>query len=680
MSTNTSTSKEKMDTKAERPIFSGSSTALGRLLLLVLLLLFFSTSVFASTISARLDRSTITLGDSTTLIIDLSGAGNERPDLSPLKKDFDIINTGTSTQIQIINGHRSDRKELNITLQPHQPGQFTIPAITVGKQHTRPLKLTVKDVPAVSQSEYGQSVWIEMNSPMKKARRDVMVQQEIPVTVKLFTSLPLSDISLTAPAADHAIVEKLGDDVQYNTERNGKSYQVVEQHYVLFPEQAGDLTIKPVVLRALTPDSGQGQRRFGSSPFGRSFDDPFDDPFFKNAFGGNSQIQQMLQRSRMMLGGSQGKSITLRSNGIRFNVQHIPEEARGQPWLPARNVTLSSSWQNNPPAMVTGEPATLTITVKAEGLTGTQIPALTIAESTDSYSVYAEPAQMQSLTDGEHAIGISKQTFTIIAQKAGKMTLPEIKLPWWNTQTQKQQWAKLPALELNVKRGLASSSQNSSDNNAQNNIQSNIQSNAQSNTSARETKPDSTSLNISSALSYNKAQLMQLIKDNEGLFTVLALLLLLLGAAFYFYRTSYFYQTRTGRNRSDHSINPAQPADGQHKNAQQAIDRQKLKLSLQEAISACENGNAQQAAKSLLQWAKLAWPDLAPVSLVDIANNIVEGGDNILQLHKTLYQPQSQEDNWQDPQLAELLRKGLQRKIAKPDKTDKTTLPPLYPA
>ena len=620
--------------------------------MLLMALLFVSDNLLAATVSARLDRSTITLGETATLTIDVSGAGSTQPDLRPLKKDFDIVNTGTSTQIQIINGHRSDRRELNISLQAHKTGQLTIPAIHIGKQQTRPLKLTVKDIPAVSQSAYGKSVWIEMDSPMKKYDRDIMVQQEVPVTVKLFTSLPLTDVSLSAPSAEHTIVEKLGDDIQYDTQRNGKHYQVVEQHYVLFPEQAGDLVVKPVILRALTPDNSQPQKRSGSTPFKSGFDDPFNDPFFKNAFGGNSRIQQMLQRSRMMLGGSQGKSITLRSNGIRFDVAHIPEEARGQSWLPARQVSLSSSWQTNPPALVTGEPATLTIAVKADGLTGTQIPTLQIPENSTHYSVYAEPAEMKSLTDGEHAIGISKQTFTIIPEQAGALNLPEIKLAWWNTRTRQLQWARLPGLKLNVKQGITSNAP-----------QQPLTPDSSENTPL----PDESTSNATPSAA-TQTQLMQFITENREMFWGFVIILILVSIAF------FRYSKQVSRNTT--VINEQKTASRE----QQKIATQKLKLMLQEAITACENGNAQQTASALLQWAKLAWPDLSPVSLIDIADNIVAGADNIRQLHQYLYQPYDPHSHWQDPQLAELLRKGLQRKTARTQGDNKNTLPPLYPA
>ena len=42
-------------------------------------------------------------------------------------------------------------------------------------------------------------------------------------------------------------------------------------------------------------------------------------------------------------------------------------------------------------------------------------------------------------------------THAIIANKAGQLVLPEIKIPWWNSVTDKQEFATLPAQTLTIK-------------------------------------------------------------------------------------------------------------------------------------------------------------------------------------------------------------------------------------
>ncbi len=622
---------------------------------LALAFMFFAGNATAGTLAAGLERSTITFGETATLIINLPPSINAQPDLSPLKKDFDIVDTGSSSQIQIFNGKRTEQRQLTITLMPRHHGKVTVPAIKIGNAQTRPLQLTVDDIPVASHLKNSNAVWLEIDTPMKKQNVEVMVQQEVPVTVKLFSALPLNNVSISEPAPENAITEKLGDDIQYNTQINGQSYQVLEQHYVIFPEKAGDLTIPPVVLRASTPDHRRQQRSFGGSLF--------DDPFFQNSFAGHSQIQKMLQDSGMLF-GTRGKSVTVRSDGLKLYVEHIPDVAQGKPWLPARKVSLTSSWQGKPPALVSGEPSSLTVTVKAEGVIGTQIPALSIVDKNGSYRVYSEPAKVESLTDGERVTGTRTQTFTLIPEKAGKLELAAIKQPWWNTKTQQMQLAEIPAMNLTIAQGTNNTNQNSTP--------------ATGNTQAASTVPVTNSSDAqTSTKAVNVNQLLASIVSNSSIVRdhrltggLIALVILLLIAVFYFWRKKHTTVSLSAEIESTKEVNEQQ----------QIINKQRMKTALQESITACKTGDTKLAAGALLQWAKLAWPDIAPVSLLDIAGNVIDGGDNIRQLHHYLYQPPAQNKNWTDAELAELLRHGLQRKISHNKPSNKKTLPPLYPA
>lgn len=105
-----------------------------------------------------------------------------------------------------------------------------------------------------------------------------------------------------------------------------------------------------------------------------------------------------------------------------------------------------------------------------------------------------------------------------------------------------------------------------------------------------------------------------------------------------------------------------------------------LKTTLQEAISACETGNAELTAAFILKWAKLAWPEPGPVSLLDVAENIQVGDKNIRRLHYYLYQPSSQGKQWKDTELLKMLSHGLKPKAAFKIITNKQYLPPLCPA
>ncbi|WP_246540298.1 hypothetical protein [sulfur-oxidizing endosymbiont of Gigantopelta aegis] len=479
---------------------------------------------------------------------------------------------------------------------------------------------------------------------------ELMVQQEVPITVRLFTAIPLSDVSISKPSPENAITEKLGDNRQYRVKHNGRKYNVIEQHYVVFPEQAGDLVIPPVILQATMPDTEQTTR---NSPF---TNDLFNEPFFKNAFGGNGQIQRMLRGSSMLFGRS-GKPLTLRSDGLKFYVQNIPIAAQGNSWLPARNVTLNSSWESNPPTLKTGEPATMTITLKAEGLTSANIPTLKIEDKPGLYRLYADPIESENLTDGETVTGVSKQSFTIIPEKSGVLNFPSIKQVWWNTQSNTLQTAEIYPMTLNVTQGAAINDSNHINTPDSNNSSSSI--NTGNHFKANNNLSDTS----------NVSKLLTSTIQSRGFAIVLLVIILLLLSWVILRKKSTSFVTGTQNNNII-----------KNQKLQQVETRQRAESFLKQAVSACESGNAKQAAQFILQWSKVKWPELTPVSLLDVADSIIQGSTNIRQLHQFLYQPQENKKTWQDRELAKLLQKGLQLRTRQNKHFDKHNLPPLYPA
>ena len=62
-----------------------------------------------------------------------------------------------------------------------------------------------------------------------------MVQEQVPVVVRLYSALPLRGGALSDPLADGVVLERLGEDSQYRTSRDGGEYQVIERRFSLSP-------------------------------------------------------------------------------------------------------------------------------------------------------------------------------------------------------------------------------------------------------------------------------------------------------------------------------------------------------------------------------------------------------------------------------------------------------------
>ena len=95
-------------------------------------------------VSAVLDRDRIHIDETVRLLIQTDDINNNsQPDLSPLEQNFTLLGTSVNQNISITNGQQVVEKKWITELEPKAAGSFTIPAIQVGGETTRPLRLTV---------------------------------------------------------------------------------------------------------------------------------------------------------------------------------------------------------------------------------------------------------------------------------------------------------------------------------------------------------------------------------------------------------------------------------------------------------------------------------------------------------------------------------------------------------
>ena len=112
------------------------------ILFLFFILFFFSVEgVNASKISVniRVDKSRITLDDRIQLTISVEGSSSPGDPQLPSLDAFDVISSGRSSRIQIVNGRMTSSIDFNYILIPKKKGRFTIPPISLkvkGRKYT----------------------------------------------------------------------------------------------------------------------------------------------------------------------------------------------------------------------------------------------------------------------------------------------------------------------------------------------------------------------------------------------------------------------------------------------------------------------------------------------------------------------------------------------------------------
>ncbi|MGI9317878.1 MAG: BatD family protein, partial [bacterium] len=359
-----------------------------------------------SEVSARLEREEIRINETTRLIIQSSSAGDSQPDISVLEQHFNIIGSSSGQNISIVNGNQSVVRHWTIELEPKSVGSFSLDPITVGSEQSNRLRIAI--LPEAKTASTGAEVFIEVEADADS----VFVQQQLLLTVKLFLRARLLDGSLSDPEPSNAVVKRMGQDARYETRRADTTYTVFERRYAVFPQKSGDLEIPPFQFQGLAQAAGQNGQQMFNSLF------------------------------------NQGRRIRANSPALTITVKPPEPGFPGNPWLPAKKVQIEMVGQPMDKFEV-GQPVTLKIQLQSLGLTAEQLPEIVIPE-TPGVRYYPDQGILETQDNGEDVIGIQLKSIAIIPNESGEISLPDIQIDWWNTETNSAETARLSGRQILV--------------------------------------------------------------------------------------------------------------------------------------------------------------------------------------------------------------------------------------
>jgi hypothetical protein len=416
---------------------------------------------FAQGITARADRSSVSLGGNIHLRVTLDNLQSRSPpDFSPLERNFQIVNQQQSSVIRIINGQSNTSSIWDLTLSPLSVGAQTIPSLSVdssaGTVNTDPIPLMVKAgaQAGASSSSAGNQVQVPGVSFTVNAEKTNPYQDErVLLTYTLATNRSLRNIQLGDLSVKDAVVEKLGEPrLQNRRLAHGNVEKTVVISFLVTPLKSGALEVPPLMVRAEAPEvSHAAPQNAEDSPFadddgGLSGQDVF------------AQVQKRMQNMMNQFGQNDAdfdlftptRSIELMSKAIQLNV--LAPVAGLTPWLPASHLALNDSWSGT--AKV-GEPISRTLVTEASGVSAAQLPGFEDQLHTNSWvKVYSDqPLRSEKLVTGE-MVSTRKDTFTIVPQKEGELRLPAIQLVWWDTVNHTRRVATLPEKIFQVAPGV----------------------------------------------------------------------------------------------------------------------------------------------------------------------------------------------------------------------------------
>ncbi len=359
-------------------------------------------------LTATVDRNQIAPGETFTLTLTTEANRGAVPELADLERNFTVLGTGQTSQLSIINGIRKSNLQWKITLSPKRSGEMIIPAIRMGNQFSRPIKISVRTAPQQPKGQRSKAAYLKATVD----NQNPYVQSQIVYRLKLFYR-DMGNGRLTDPTANNAVILRLGKDKRYQARLSSRIYEVLERDYAVFPQRSGKLVIQPAVFTGVNLAGPSAYRPAG--------------PFF-------SQV---------------GRPIRLISPEITLNVKSIPAAVQNKTWLPTNNLQLSQSWSPANAKFKVGDPITRTITIKAEGLTAAQLPDLAQGEQVNVNRYPNKPITRETLS-GATIMSKRVEKTAYIPTTAGQLTFPSVTVSWWNTRTNKQITTTLPAKTFSI--------------------------------------------------------------------------------------------------------------------------------------------------------------------------------------------------------------------------------------
>lgn len=365
----------------------------------------FAGSLAQASLTATVDRNIITDVDLIKLTVRAADrAIEDKIDFSALEQDFEIVSEhmNRNQSLSIVNGQtkRVVYEDYVFTLQPKRMGNLFIPVFRSGNYRSDPITIRVQQQTANQRDQMRQFVFFETSVDT----RDTYVQGQIIYSVKLFYTEAIGGDFPQAPSLPDTVVETLENENRFEAIVGGKRYYVLEKRYALFPQRSGELVIPR-------------ERFTGTRGRGGIF--------------------------------SQRQRVSAVSDSHTVNVRTIPDAFSGDAWIPAKALGVREAWTEQPPTFRVGEPVNRQLAISAIGLSSTLLPELGEMEINGA-KVYADPPTTENRVTEEGITALQVTTVGIVPTQEGQLTLPEIRIPWWNTQTNREEVAVIESATYKV--------------------------------------------------------------------------------------------------------------------------------------------------------------------------------------------------------------------------------------
>ncbi|VVN31814.1 BatD family protein [Pseudomonas fluorescens] len=378
---------------------------------LLLPLLICTATAQAAELTASVDRSRLNSGETVELTLETSDVTQfGKPDLTALEALFEVRGTRQVNQLNTLNGDNRATTRWIITLLPKENGSVVIPPLQLGDAQSQPITVQVVESDTRENQNSLDPVFIEASLDQSS----VYVQAQAILTLRIYHSVSLyDDSSLTPLQIADARIEQLGDTRTYEKDLNGVRHGVIEMRYAIYPQHSGLLTIAPQTFSATLVDTQPSQDANAQGP----------------------------KPGKLMRVSSAEIPLTVKPKPLTYPVD--------APWLPARSLSLSESWNPEPEHTQVGDSMTRSLTLKVEGLASSQLPALP-ATDVNGLRRYPDQPVLANQSSDRGLIGSREEREALVPSRSGAIDLPTVDVVWWNTFEDHLEHSSLPARTLQV--------------------------------------------------------------------------------------------------------------------------------------------------------------------------------------------------------------------------------------
>jgi len=352
-------------------------------------------------VTARIDRPSVDLNESFVLEIMVDSNIDMEPDLSVLDEKFYRGQLSQLSNTSIINGQIRRSRTWTIALMAKSTGMQEIPAVAVGNDRSQPISIQINEPTNAPPGEADVFITSEVD------KTEAYVQSQMLYRFRVYRAVATRQEGRRDPVITGAevLVERAGDERNYEAILNGRAYNVIERVLAIYPQASGEISISPARFEARVLRNGRitGRKVFES----------------------------------------QAHTVTV------LPIPAPPADFPDAAWLPARDVQLSEEWSREPSEVAAGEPVTRKVTISALGQIETQIPALEPPDI-EGMNVYADKPDLSRLFEAEGILGVRRDQYAMIGVRGGPVEIPKLELPWWDIEAGEWRVASLPARTIHV--------------------------------------------------------------------------------------------------------------------------------------------------------------------------------------------------------------------------------------